>query len=58
MLSVKIQVNKSAFETVIVSLVMIRCPLKILDLLHFGKVEINDLIVFDPAKGNEIRTAG
>jgi len=37
---------------------MICCPLKILISLLFAKVEINDLIVFDPAKGNEIRTAG
>jgi len=41
-----------------VSLVMICCPLKILIFLCFGKVEINDLIVFDPAKGNEIKTVG
>lgn len=34
------------------------CPFEMLFSLHHGKVEINDLIVSDLAKGNEIRTAG
>lgn len=54
----KIQGNKYVYETVIGSLVIMSCSLKMLISLHFGKIEINYLIVSDLAKGNEIRTAG